>query len=368
MNHKTLLIIGAIIVLLLLIWVNPFNLSLGRYYTITADPVVVHSDGEHPANNRQHEASVWMDAYDGKLYFYLDDDLIPMIIRSGLRGRLLSFEDGTVRKSEDIIGEKARAMYVLGSGDSKVYCGLRADNWYALDIYRYDLKTGSQTLLYTDASIVHETSRYCADGSAWFFLLHNNDQHLHVSESGDSELCAMTEGYPLGSYTYQLSFDLDCADIVRIDENGNAENLSLGLADYRSIIPCDNGLLIHNEGYGNLLYWIDPEGNITELFNAECMDSQSAVTVCGSDIYLSFMRYEHFDTWGNYIPYADDSLPGTYRISLIDSSAVKISDKVYNGLYNFDDTCLYACDKFGNVYQLDLEGYEIRTLLKIKSK
>ena len=100
------------------------------------------------------------------------------------------------------------------------------------------------------------------------------------------------------------------------------------------------------------------------LIEKEC-EVKSAVTVVGSDVYFSLDRWEEEYGFYQLRHFKNDTIPGTYRISLKDFSMKKISDEIYDGLYNFDDTCLYVCYK-QNIYQIDFDGNVQKVLLKVK--
>ena len=86
------------------------------------------------------------------------------------------------------------------------------------------------------------------------------------------------------------------------------------------------------------------------------MTCDTAVDVVGDDVYLSLKRYEGYSESGKLLRrYENDTLEGTWRISLTDFSAVKISDTIYNGLYCFGDVLL-ACDESCSVYRLQPDG------------
>jgi len=129
----------------------------------------------------------------------------------------------------------------------------------------------------------------------------------------------------------------------------------------KSMIPCENGLLIHNEQEGNLLYFIDEDGKLSQLFTVDCMFSNSSVTVSGSDVYLSFERFKEHGSFGMR-KYDNDELEGTYRISLNDFSAEKLSSAYYDGMYIFDESGIYATAE-GSVYYLDHDANVIATIL-----
>ena len=86
------------------------------------------------------------------------------------------------------------------------------------------------------------------------------------------------------------------------------------------------------------------------------MTSDTAVAIVGDDVYISLKRYEGWGESGKGLRrYENDTLEGTWRISLTDFSAVKISDTIYNGLYCFGDVLL-ACDESCSVYRLHPDG------------
>ena len=124
------------------------------------------------------------------------------------------------------------------------------------------------------------------------------------------------------------------------------------------MIPCEEGLLIHNETNGDFLYFVEADtGNAVALYTAECIYAYSAVNVYGDNAYLSFVRYTQWGPLGLGGQVSeDDELNGTYRISLKDYSVTKISDEIYNGLFIFDDSGIYACNSDGQICKLDFNG------------
>ena len=90
------------------------------------------------------------------------------------------------------------------------------------------------------------------------------------------------------------------------------------------------------------------------------------MTVINNSIYLSFKRYEKFGK-GNILlqRYENDQIEGTYRISLDDLSVEKISDRIFSGMFHFDQTTIWACDELKNIYQLDLDG-NIEQVIEIR--
>ena len=54
---------------------------------------------------------------------------------------------------------------------------------------------------------------------------------------------------------------------------------------------------------------------------------------------------------------------GTFRIDTEDFSVEKISDYVYDGLFIFDNESIFACDTGKNIYQLDMDGRVLKTVI-----
>lgn len=126
-------------------------------------------------------------------------------------------------------------------------------------------------------------------------------------------------------------------------------------ARIRCLLPAGDGLLVHNIDGGSL-YRIAPDHSVTPLFEFPCMTCDTAIAIVGDDVYLSLKRYEGWGESGKGLRrYENDTLEGTWRISLTDFSAVKISDTIYNGLYCFGDVLL-ACDESCSVYRLHPDG------------
>jgi hypothetical protein len=192
-------------------------------------------------------------------------------------------------------------------------------------------------------------------------------QYVHVLGEDMLGIEHLTEGYLLGDSIYFVTQDFSDVQVERIiqtDLDGSIiqEKLPLASAHNRCIIPYDDGLLIHNGQLNSLLYRIDKGGVVTELFSIPCLSSRSAVNIHGTDAYISVLRYEKYGEMGMQ-RYENDSLEGTYRISLMDGSVEKINNLCFDGIYNFDDTCFYCCDKDGNIYRMKFNGTATPVLL-----
>ena len=145
--------------------------------------------------------------------------------------------------------------------------------------------------------------------------------------------------------------------MVCIQEDDSSYTVTLGNAVHRSLVSTPYGIVVHNEGYSDLLYLVRNDGNIQSLFHIPCLSSVSAITVCGSEVILSFKRYEKYgDLKIGMKRYVNDTKEGVYRISLKDFSVTKISDTIFNGLYIFSKNVILGCDDNCNVYFLTMDG------------
>lgn len=345
-----------ILLLPVLILLICFMMSCSKSVSVVNDPGMVRFDGEHPANNKQHEASVWLGCYEGSLYF-LTHSITSSSNKTDYHLQLGVLENGSARKILSL--NKDGNIHVLGFEDGCLYYW--ENHTRGTDVlYCYSMEDQTETVLYKGEREGLKTEFFSEDGSAYFPLYvdyEETPQFVHVAKDKVIAVEPLTEGYCLGDKTYSVIAEYGDAveRILRTDTYGNAAEIPLGLAYRRSIIPYENGLLIHNESHSELLYKIDEEGMVTKLFEIPCLTSKSAVNIHGTDVYLSLLRYEKYGEFGK-LRYENDSVEGTYRISLIDNSVVKISDNIFNGLYNFDDTCFYCCDEKGNIYKMDFDG------------
>lgn len=331
--------------------------SLKKSIVITAAELPLAANAPAYTNNVQYQANVWMGVDGQTLYFYLRADTATG--RTACDGWLCALRNHQLVRLHKIGKENVR---ILGcAGGCVYYVQYRKDLDVDDRLYCYDVDQGRETLLYAGRISPLHLASFTSDGclavptfagdadEAPTYLLLDRGRIIGTAD------CA--EEHRLGQQTYSLVGNRgDLRErILTSDGQGGSVELPLNPARSRALIPADGCLLIHNEGYNSLLYRIDGDGRVAELFGLPGLCSYSAVAVVGDEVYLSVRRYEKFGDLG-LLPYEDDALEGTYRIGLTDASAVKISDAVYSGLYSFDGEHLYACDGSCNVYLLDLTG------------
>ena len=363
----TLIVFGILVLLIAAggIWIYA---RLHPTYKAIQETILVQEIGEHPANQCQRWASVWMGIYDGKLYFCPRDPGQA----TKLDGHICTFTDDGVQKVCDLETEYPRYFMYINDRLYYGYGGLSMCDFQTGEV-RIDLADRMEALMYA-----------AADGSLYF--LHDWDNYapaelnaqmcVRIKEDGtvEDDVSLPEEcGYRLGDKTYFVlpnngwNSDGGFHAVFTLQEDGSLELISeFGMGNRTTtIIPAENGLLIHNARDNDALYFIDGSGTIRCLFETDGCEVKSAVTVVGSDVYFSLDRWEEEYGFYQLRHFKNDTIPGTYRISLKDFSMKKISDEIYDGLYNFDDTCLYVCYK-QNIYQIDFDGNVQKVLLKVK--
>lgn len=134
-------------------------------------------------------------------------------------------------------------------------------------------------------------------------------------------------------------------------------------AGEKQLVQTEHGILVYNIwNKTNLLYLINENGEIDELFADSQRDCLSSVNLFGDYAYISIMRYdigqELFIGWGK------DPLTGTFRIRLVDGTIEKISDEFYYALYIFDNNGIYAIDGKQRIIKMDFNGNVVGVVLE----
>lgn len=361
-NHmKQIVLLLLRIVIVFGICIVSFRYVLRVPVMITSEPIEITEDGYYPANYKQNEAKVILSVTDGKLFFFPRQ--FPAVDYRTKFDRYLSvFDDGTVRRIARF--HHMRYSDVITMANGYVYYTKPALQ-HMTHIYSYHLLSGEESYLTTVPTLGEQY--FLEDGT--LFLAVDRDASGYYAIEGDvlRGQTSRRESYVLNGNTYTVEEYHGMEEIVRYDKNGNPEILRDFIPyGHKSLIPCKEGLLIHNEWAGDLLYFIHGDSEeIIELYSVECVASISAVNVHNGYVYLSYKRYEKHGEFG-MVRYKNDDQKGTYRIRISDGSVEKLSDKVYSALYIFDDTGIYACDDFCNTYKLDFDGNVVMILLEQK--
>ena len=362
-KQKFYLFIVLCIIILIAISALVINASFPKTkpVTIANCPERIMLTGPHLGNNRQHNSSVWLGCYNGQLYYFGGEK--NDFSKTKYDDALYVFQDGDMREVTNLLCKKEN-ITILAIVDNLIYyLETRNNNYAQKTLYSFNLKTNQESLLYSGAIYPVSSLFFAHDGTVYFPLKPVSGeapQFVHVAGEDVLGVVPLNEGYPLGDHVYYVVSEYSDAQVERIlkatpDSNAELEEISLGQAYNRSVIPYKDGLLVHNEGLNSLLYRIDNDGCVTELFSVSCLASKSAVNIHETDAYISVLRYEKYGEKG-MLRFNNDSVEGTYRISLLDGSIEKINDMCFDGMYNFDDTCFYCCDSMGNVYKMEFDG------------
>lgn len=242
------------------------------------------------------------------------------------------------RFNKDLMTEGLSSEYTL--------CALSLSDRTEEELMTFSREDLSKTIAFFKEDGVLYVADSTRDG--WYFPIMKGNVEDAVS---------ITDSYRMGNKEYVVkhkSWDAASADLVVL-EDGEEHPVELAAAFERYLIPTEEGLLIWNQGIEHLLYLILPTGEIKELFSIPCMSSDSAVNVYGSDVFISVERYEKWGPGGISLQhYANDSLQGSYRISLKTGEVQKLSDNIYSGLFIFGDSGIIGCDKLsGKTFFMD---------------
>lgn len=325
---------------------------------VTDSAVVITDAFYNQANYHQNETSVLLGEHEGKLYFLIRK-YASKLDESKYHKYLSVFENGTAQRLAKVEG-----MPQAIANGNVYYWKAQFPEGYAADLCSYDIESR------TESYIISLDSGPCNISISMSGALHfpkdYDSEEYYTAYSDQTINSSPKPTLQAGEYIYCLAYDTglpDEAEIMRYDTAGGEKKLSEVPYGKKTLLPCTHGILVHNEGTGNLLYLIENDGSVKKLFTVPCMTSISAVNVYGDYAYLSFLRYEGYGEIG-MTRYDNDTLEGTWRINLLNGTKEKISDSIYNGIYIFDNTGIYVCDKACNIYKIDFSGKLTQILLK----
>ena len=339
--------LGVILVLFILCYVVHFSCT--RYHHITDLPIIVGESTYNPFNYCQYGTTVSMFTWDGKLYIFP----YGAGVKEQLKRKLCVFEENTIHTLLD-------DCHVYAVENGYVYYDEMKNSYsQSYQLMCLDLRSAQVTELlptedlWSDVIVDEEQTCYIPKD----FRL---SSYYAVKDGVVTECKEAPRKYLVGENTYTV----EDGDLICYRSSGLREVVldSIGIGKIY-IIPHQLGLLVFNNGATDLLYFIpNATGEIEQLFAVQGLSTESSANVYGEFVYVSFVRYKGFDDIG-VTKYENDTVEGTYRISLVDRSVEKLTDEKYDGLYIFDDTGIFAC-KDGCIYKLNFDGQRILTLLE----
>ncbi len=354
-SRKILRTIGIVVLIIFFAAVSAIVLALlGNVpYVLLNHPELQTYAGPLSANSFQAPFCTDFANFQGELYMVKSEGILT-------RYTLHRFGDGGVKKIRTLEG----ACWAKFLADGCLYYAIdtgrdtKTSDLYTLRLY--NLETGADSEVCTEELFLSSALiEYAEDGSILFPLYTKPIRFIQISGDKVTARDIPQAGIQLGEGTCLR------ADNGRVIWKDNATGESRHLChEVTNMIPWGNGLLLHCDN-GEMLRWVDASGTVTPVFSFENLNFRSAMNVHGSDVYFSFIRFEKYGSIG-MLPYENDTLAGTYRLSLDDFTCEKINDQYFDGLYILDDTGFYCTDGHFNVYKMDFDGNV--TPIYVKSK
>lgn len=317
-------------------------------YNVNDAEIVVKDYKYNYANEQQDPVTTKLFMVNSELYVFHIDEGDLYVIRNGKADKILN-----AGKSAD--------------------CVVVNDDVYYLDdtsLMHYSLSIEKKERLYNGDDFLTLTSK---EDTAYVLSFENDCFYGAVDGVFDSDTKVSSDAFVEAfGKRYELrpsSYSIGKHELVVVggETEMKIEGIEANEEDYvsKKIVAVENGVVIHNEGGSNLLYFIDGKtGEITNLFSVECMDSDTAMNIYGDKVYLSVYRYKGWgDSMKGMVGYENDTISGTYEIDLKTGESKKISDQIYDALYIFDSTGIYAVEEYGKVYKLDFDGNVIQTIV-----
>ncbi len=322
-------------------------------------PIKVSANGKHLENQFQYDSSVWITVFNEKLFFCPRSKLYSN--RTSHDGWLCSLQSDGIEKIhqlDDAVILCQKDQYLYYNSKNELFCfDFLTNTESPIDNHRFTLPA----MYFEDGTIALPLDDH-ESGLMTEFLL--------IAEEECPVLKPLNQFYSLGESEYcivpQVGFINSSGggnSIYARNKNKDWQELELSYADVRTMIPTAKGYVIHNQGGKDLLYDLDEEGNLHALFSVPYPYSDSAVTIVNDDFYISVTERNRSGNWNK--PRTEPSVDGLYRINLLNRTSEKLSDSVFDGLYNFNDSYLIACDEKCNVYQLSLEGDILKVLIQM---
>lgn len=322
---KTILALCVILVCI-------FSVSCVSESVIHEPVIVVNGDNRIMNDTRSSsDASVWMGVYNDELYF------CPFEGR--YQGWLCKFDNAGVQKIYNL----KTTRIVFGMIDSDLYFIKKGGKEYIITCYDF-IENMTYEIYYGEVNFFLPVQ---ITGQSIYIPL-GYDQHLrndppkYIQIKDKSVIGITTEinGEPIENMVFYKRIEFPSSVISNFE---------------RSVISTEYGTVIHKQGSEDMLCLIDRDNQIVSLFSVPCLHAVSAVTIVDDVVYLSFLRYEKYGEIGMK-RFDNDTMEGTYRISLKNYSVEKLNDNIYDGLYYFGGDYLYACNRDGCMYRLNLDG------------
>ena len=363
-----------IIMILILIFLGYKFLFLNENSPIVVSENFVYVENidatnTHNANNIQYQSSIWMGAYNEQLFIYMHCDKRSKM--TNCDGWLCRLKSNGLEKIYRL--GNGNIIHFVGSSNQFIYYWVFHDAPLNDLLYCFDLGKNQESPIFSGRASESKTAYFSDDNTVYVPFVDEKDnqyqKYMHISGSEIVNITLQPEYYLFANKKYSLTAgDPPYQEkVVCTEIDGSSYTIELGNATNRSLISTPHGLVVHNEGYSDLLYLICDDGELKTLFHIPCLASRSAITVCESGIILSFKRYEKYGELGMK-RYENDTEEGVYKIDLKDLSVTKLSDDIFNGLYIINNKCIFGCDEYCNIYLFTMDGKILPLVINPKSE
>ena len=166
--------------------------------------------------------------------------------------------------------------------------------------------------------------------------------------------------FSLGEYEYYVSDNW----LIQVDNGGNEIKLSPLYSDALPIYVLDGkSVLLSQLGTTGVLK-IDSDGSLTQLFPPHGGDLvYTAIQIHVTDLFISVRRYKHAELF-NTSRFKKDEAEGLWRVNILTGEMEKLSGKMYEQLYIYDNSGIVACTFSKDIVKLDFDGRIIKYIVR----
>ena len=321
-----------------------------------AERIAFENNYKSETNFFQRNATYWIGRMDEALYVVpIYGNFLSGVFRGG---HLFRIDSNGIKHISQVgnasgyypIGILDRFFYyIITPGDMQMLCCINLDSLEKHVVFEADYFPVSCLTIKGNALVAAYYNEHRTK---------NEELHCLTIENGAASITDDEyNGIAIGqSYYYPRELDwTEGMDVFAVSESTDYEPALVSHFTNRFIISNDKLIVLGEYPNDNLLI-IDQQGVHRDVFQIDnAVRIKSSAALHNNYLYYSFLRYEKYGTIG-YVRYKDDTQAGTYRISLDDFSIEKLSDRVYDSLYIFDESGIYAGDEKGRIYKLDFDG------------
>lgn len=342
------------------------SVACTKRMVLSGDSIEIERYETHMSNYHQYSSPVWIGVIDDELFFYFDNT------NTDVDGWLCKLSNGSISK----ITQLERASILGISGQCVVYQRYKESEFSKENPGLYCVDTQNGNIDFLLDGVYTNPGFYTENGMLQFMSIDGDTDipsraatidHGRILDANGSAPCyclnhteycliKTTTGYNSAGGPHSIYYRTEGADAWRL--------LDLSYADRLTILPVQEGLLIHAYGGSKILYYIQNDGTIIDLFDTDYPYTQSAVAIHDSDVYISFQHVARSGKWEIQQTHYDDE--GTYRIHLTDFKTEHLCHTFYPGLYIFNDQYFVTCDEAGNLRKMDLEGNDMGSFVTVE--